>query len=161
MTKMIFIDTEFTNFIDTSLISMGLVADTGEEFYVEVSFNVTECSAFVREAVLPQLGSSEHDYCSRPNLRTRILNWLGILRNRDEPIVIGFDYQTDWDLFCDALDNALPALCTGTNVAYCLSSLLLSDHYKITGDTEHHALHDARANRYAYRAPVVTEEEGS
>ena len=119
---MIFLDTEFTNFIDTSLISLGMAADTDEEFYVEVSFNVKECSPFVREAVLPQLTRSEHDYCSRPNLRARLLTWLAIVRCKNEPVVIGFDYYTDWDLFCDALDNDLPAWCTGSNIAHYLSS---------------------------------------
>jgi hypothetical protein len=32
----VFIDTEFTDFIDPYLISIGLVAATGDEFYAEV-----------------------------------------------------------------------------------------------------------------------------
>jgi hypothetical protein len=32
----VFIDTEFTDFNDPHLISIGLVAESGEEFYAEV-----------------------------------------------------------------------------------------------------------------------------
>jgi hypothetical protein len=31
-----FIDTEFTDFINTSMISLGLGAEPGEEFYLEM-----------------------------------------------------------------------------------------------------------------------------
>jgi len=34
--QLIFIDTEFTNFSNPQLISIGLAASTGEEFYAEV-----------------------------------------------------------------------------------------------------------------------------
>lgn len=36
MTIKIFIDTEFTDFVDLKLISIRMVAETGEEFYAEV-----------------------------------------------------------------------------------------------------------------------------
>jgi hypothetical protein len=32
----VFIDTEFTDFLDPQLISIGLVAQSGEEFYAEL-----------------------------------------------------------------------------------------------------------------------------
>lgn len=52
----IFIDTEFTDFIDPQLISMGLVAASGEEFYVEAPYFKPSCSTFVKEVVIPLLG---------------------------------------------------------------------------------------------------------
>ena len=52
---LIFIDTEFTDFFDPKLISIGMVADSGEEFYAEVLFPDAACSAFAREAVIPLL----------------------------------------------------------------------------------------------------------
>jgi len=53
----VFVDTEFTDFIDCDLISVGLVAEDGREFYGERSdFDMRACSEFVRAAVLPQLG---------------------------------------------------------------------------------------------------------
>lgn len=150
----VFMDTEFTNFIDTSLISLGLAAESGEEEYIEVCFDVKECSDFVRVAVMPQLGLDPNAYCPRPDLRRRILTWLNIVRPAGQDIVIAFDYQTDWDIFVDALDNTVPAWCIGKNVASNLQSLLLREHFEKTNQQEHHALHDARANRHAFRYPV-------
>ena len=56
---LIFIDTEFTDFADTELISIGLITDSGEhEFYAELPVNRRKCSDFVIETVLPQLGNA-------------------------------------------------------------------------------------------------------
>jgi len=52
---LIFLDTEFTAFFDPMLISIGMAADSGEEFYAEVPFTDAACSAFVREAVALRL----------------------------------------------------------------------------------------------------------
>jgi hypothetical protein len=51
----IFLDTEFTDFYEPCLISMGLASEYGEDFYAEVPYPDHACSAFVREAVLPLL----------------------------------------------------------------------------------------------------------
>lgn len=59
----IFIDTEFTDFIDIHLISMGLVSEGGEEFYAEVPYPDVACSPFVREVVIPLLGTIPHSSC--------------------------------------------------------------------------------------------------
>lgn len=53
----LFVDTEFTDFIDCDLISIALVATDGREFYGERSdYDQASCSEFVRAAVLSQLG---------------------------------------------------------------------------------------------------------
>lgn len=50
---LVFIDTEFTNFVRPDLISIGLVAEYGREFYAErTDYRSGECSSFVRETVL-------------------------------------------------------------------------------------------------------------
>lgn len=36
----VFIDTEFTDFLDPQLISIGLVAESGEEFYAELPYDI-------------------------------------------------------------------------------------------------------------------------
>lgn len=126
MTTRIFIDTEFTNFIDMSRISLAMVAETGEEEYIEVDFDAKECSDFVREASLPQLGRDPNAYCARPDLRGRILNWLSLVRHAGPGVEIAFDYATDWNLFVDALDDNVPGWCTGVNVAYRLNNLFCS-----------------------------------
>lgn len=47
----IFIDTEFTDFTHPGLISIALVAETGEEAYFETQYVERECSDFVKDVV--------------------------------------------------------------------------------------------------------------
>lgn len=64
-----FIDTEFTDFLDCELISIAIVREDGRAFYGEVSdFTRSTCSAFVLEAVLPQLGKTESLVAVSPDL---------------------------------------------------------------------------------------------
>lgn len=155
----VFIDTEFTDFLDPMLISLGLVAETGEECYIEVPFSDKGCSDFVREAVIPLLDRSKEAYCSRPDLRRRILAWLEIVRLRDQSVEVCFDYQTDWDLLADAMDEVIPPWIRPRNVNSEVSELMLYDFWtqakkNKSGDQEHHALSDARALAYAFRTPI-------
>ncbi len=58
----IFFDTEFTSLgSDPRLLSIGLVADDGQERYLELSDGWTEaiCSPWTRQHVLPRLGKGE------------------------------------------------------------------------------------------------------
>ena len=147
----IFIDTEFTNFIDTDLISIGMVASSGEEFYAEVPYPDAACSAFVREAVIPLLGDPDA-FCPKPDLIKRIYSWLAVVRpDANTDIVICYDYTTDWVLFSDALGDHVPVWIKHENVNSNINEFLLWDFQKKDNYLEHHALHDARANRYAYR----------
>lgn len=53
---LLFLDTEFTDFTNPELISIGLVAEDGREFYAECSeFDRATCNAFVNTKVLPRL----------------------------------------------------------------------------------------------------------
>lgn len=54
----IFLDCEFTQpNLDSKLISLALVSESGKEFYVELTdtYSVEDCSDFVIQNVLPQL----------------------------------------------------------------------------------------------------------
>lgn len=160
----VFLDTEFTNFIDTDLISIGMVAQTGEEFYAEVPYPDAACSPFVREVVVPLLDREPMSFSSKPNLHRRILNWLTIVRppnNRE--VRICYDYDTDWSLFADVfvdpiaglsssqLSSRIPGWIQHANVNRDVNALMLWDFYKQNQLPEHHALNDARALRHAYR----------
>lgn len=147
----IFLDTEFTDFIHPHLISLGMASESGEEFYAEVPYPDKECSAFVREAVIPLLGRVPNSACSTEELRTKIISWLDIVRSRGEEVEICVDYQTDWDLFVDALDYRVPPWCRMRMVAKNINELLLYEFHKKNQLSEHHALYDAMANRYAFR----------
>ncbi|WP_295748377.1 hypothetical protein [Undibacterium sp.] len=151
----IFIDTEYTNFIDTGLMSLGLVAENGEEAYFEVQYNETECSDFVREVVIPLLGREPHAMVAQHVLATKLMTWLEIARPRQQDIEICYDHQNDWNLFIDALDYRVPPWVTSRNVCYEIEDILYQDFFVREGLPEHHALYDARANAYAFRERVV------
>ena len=151
MARKIFIDTEFTDFLDCYLISIGMVAETGEEFYAEVPYPDAACSAFVREAVIPLLGSIEDAQCPFEELRHRILSWLRLIRPDGEIVEICFDFQTDWDLFSDAIGYQVPDWCCPRLIARNINELLRYSFHKKNKLPEHHALYDARANLYAFR----------
>jgi hypothetical protein len=155
---LIFLDTEFTDFLDPKLISIGMVADSYEEFYAEVPFPWHEASDFVRETVLPLLNQYPHAYCPVPDLRLRLMTWLEIVRRSGEDVEICIDYQTDWDLFAEALDHRVPPWCKPRRVGREINELLLYSFHKNSGLPEHHALYDAQAARYAFRErpPVTT-----
>lgn len=147
----VFIDTEFTDFLDPHLISLGMAAESGEEFYAEVPYPDKACSAFVREAVIPLLGRIRHSAYSLDELHIKVIAWLEIVRPQNDEVEICFDFQTDWDLFCDALDNRVPPWCRPRLVARDINELLRYEFHKRHNLPEHHALYDALANRHAFR----------
>lgn len=91
----VFIDTEFTDFLDPRLLSIGLVAETGEEFYAELPYDIKACSAFVKEAVLPLIAHAPHAEVAMEDLYGKITDWLRIVRPANEDVFICYDYQTD------------------------------------------------------------------
>ncbi len=147
----IFIDTEFTNFIDTGLISIGLVAETGEEAYFETDYEASECSEFVRTIVLPLLGLEPNAYVPKAHLAERLLTWLTIVRPTGQDVTICFDYTTDWTLLVDAFNYQVPHWVKSRNVDAYINSLLQHEFFVRQGLPDHHALYDARANAYAFR----------
>lgn len=153
----VFVDTEFTNFIDTELISIGLVSEFGQEFYAEVPFTEPNCSPFVHEVVIPLLGTIADSKYERDELKLRLSNWLEMVRPTNQDVQICFDYQTDWDLFADVLDYEVPEWCHSRLIARNINSILKYEFYKRNNLVEHHALYDARANCFAFveRAPVT------
>lgn len=150
----IFIDTEFTNLLDPRLVSIGLVAESGEEFYAELPVDANECSQFVREIVLPLLG---HDPLARMmdiELFMRLNEWLLLVRPRNDGVEICYDATVDWSLLNQALNWQLPAWCSPRLVDDRISELLRHDFHMKTGLPEHQALNDAKANCYAFKERV-------
>lgn len=147
----VFIDTEFTDFLNPQLISIGMVAQSGEEFYAELPYEVCECSEFVKAAVLPLLGYAPHAEMTKDDLYSKMTNWLKLVRPKDQEVFICYDYQTDWDLFYDVLDGRVPPWCKRRLVADRINELLRYEFHKKNNLPEHHALNDARANCYAFR----------
>lgn len=153
----IFIDTEFTDFINSHLISIAMVSEFGEEFYYEVPFPESSCSPFVREVVIPLLNHDIRSCCGRDELKSHILNWLKLVRSSAETeILISYDYSTDFDLFVDVLGGDLPKFVAGELIDRGISDQLLFEFWRSNPElSEHHALHDARANAYAFRERIL------
>jgi len=94
----VFLDNGFTNLQDRELISLGLAAENGSEFYGEsTDFDLSRCSEFIRKAVLPQLGSPAGRAMPLDQLRLEVTDWLHSVPIRDHPILC-YDYDGDREL---------------------------------------------------------------
>ncbi len=148
-------DTEFTTLhIRARLISIGLVADDGREFYAELTdtYEHKHCSEFVRETVLPLLdgGGAQMDSYQ---LVMRLGSWL---EDFDEPVTMACDsIRHDWGWFTKifTLKSTWPV-----NVGRQPMLLELPMGIQIevveeafeSGLRRHHALDDAKANRLGW-----------
>jgi hypothetical protein len=106
---LVFLDTEFTDLDAPELLSLGLVTDSGKEFYAELDLSAPEglhrsarASAFVRAEVLTQWGRLSGAACSKRELGRRTGEWLQALAPTG-PIRIHFDCKADWTLMQKAL----------------------------------------------------------
>lgn len=144
-----FVDTEFTDFIDCQLISIAIVGEDGREFYGERSdFEPSACSEFVRAAVLPQLGQISGRSMPFAQLHDELRSWLLAIPAKTKRVLC-FDYQGDYDLVLDLLDGAIPSSWACEHVRHRLDAERLERYFREHGG-RHHALHDARANAFAF-----------
>jgi hypothetical protein len=144
-----FLDSEFTDFLDTELISIGIVGEAGE-FYGEVTdFNRAACSEFVRAAVLPQLGQFPGRAMSFAQLSREVLAWLYRIPVESGPVLC-YDYADDFALLCDLIDGPLPDGWAHENIGARLDRERQEAYFREHGG-RHHALYDARANAFAFR----------
>lgn len=158
---LVFVDTEFTDFVQIELISVALVADDGREFYAErTDFCRADCNDFVRAAVLPMLGRIAGAACTRAELTARLRAWFEAL---PEPATLVFDYFADWELLADAFlgDFNQPPANVGDKLM--LGNEIVEDPiYQNALDISfarewprHHSLADAKAMMAGYRAWVI------
>ncbi len=171
----IFIDTEFTDFVNCDLISLGMVTESGQEFYGEnTQYERQWASDFVKATVLPLCNFVENGF-SRSELGAKAWQWLDDL-DADE-IIILVDYQTDYTLLLDLLGEEHPKIKECQNIfsgfyaAAILNCVAMGTNYSAavdkgrkiyfeeqlnhffeTKEIEHHALSDARSNRRGYQA---------
>lgn len=151
---LVFFDTEFTDFINCDLISIGLVTESGEaKFYGERNdFRVDWCSDAVRFNILPMLGGVPS--LSRAELRAELDHWI---RSLDGHVQFLCDSSTDWELLVDLFDGTLPsiasqgALMTEVRTRPEFSKAVYAYH-SAPDHPWHHALHDACASRAGWVA---------
>lgn len=152
----IFIDTEFTDFVDPSLIALALVADTDppQEFYVEISdFDRNSCNDFVVANVLPQLNIILGRSMSYEEAKDRVGEWLNLFRHTGACICYVFIgdlillqkmlHESGKDDKAADMSEWLSFDNIWTNLDRDLRTNFWRDHPEIS---EHHALYDARAN---------------
>jgi hypothetical protein len=118
MTLTLFLDTEFTTLAPgNKLISIALVAETGESFYAELTdtYEIPECSDFVMNFVLPYLKGPPY-VMSHYECSMKIGNWIEDL---GVPCVIASDAPT-WDMpfLIDLLTICPPANLDLTSVEF-------------------------------------------
>ncbi|BBH12272.1 3'-5' exoribonuclease [Chromobacterium haemolyticum] len=153
---LIFLDTEFTDFIDCELISIGMVSEDGlHVLYLEVQdFDRLKCKAFVQAAVWSQLGKVDGASISKTALAGRLRQWFDSLPH---DVVLACDSQHDRDLLADVLDGTWPANVSGwldlreyqANPAFDRAA---AAYHTTTGLPWHHALYDAYAHRAGWLA---------
>lgn len=151
--QLVFLDTEFTSFDAPELISIGMAASTGEDFYAEVPFLAASASPFVRDIVMPLLSNDLQAYCTLDELHVRVRNWLAVVRT-DVEVELCFDSYYDENLFRSIFDGYPPPFLRFRNVDRNINEFLRHNFHIINRLPEHHALNDARAMRYAFREPL-------
>lgn len=157
---LVFLDTEFTNFVRPDLISIVLVSEDGREFYAErTDYRHADCSDFVRQTVQPLLGRVPGAQCDRAELSRRLRGWFAQL---PEPAIVIHDFQSDWALLAEAWlggsDCRQPPAKLGENLHLDSQAIThpvferAQNHIYTQDRPPHHALADARALMAGYRA---------
>lgn len=152
---LIFLDTEFTDFIDCELISIGMVSEDGKHaLYLEVQdFDRSKCNAFVQSAVWGRLGQIDGAIVHKVDVQGRLRDWFASL---PRSVTIASDSQHDRDLLADVLDGEWPVNLTGWYDLRPLIDTGVFDravtHYHTPDRPWHHALHDAHAHRAGWMA---------
>lgn len=162
----LFLDCEFTQLNkDTKLISLALVSEIGDEYYVELTdtYLVGDCSDFVIQNVLPQLNLAAHGQ-TLVEAQTSLLAFLSHL---EVPLEICSDApEWDWDFFCQLayVNHRWPANVANrpTNLIVLFRHLEADDIDNLTlPELLHHALLDARLLADLYRRLTAVSHRGT
>jgi len=154
---LIFLDTEFTDFTDCELISIGLVGEDDQHaLYLEVQdFDRTKCNAFVQSVVWSQLGQFEGAVVRKTELRTRLREWFATLPGS---VTIASDSQHDRDLLAQALGGQWPENFAGWFDLRPLIDTASFERavagYHTPDRPWHHAWYDVHANRAGWLALI-------
>jgi hypothetical protein len=147
-----FLDTEFIEsgpHKPIDLISIGIVAEDGREFYaISSEFDPATANDWVKANVLPHLG--EGRMCSLEQMARSLKRFVG----DDKPEFWGYYADYDWVVFCQIfgtminLPEGWPMFCHDLK-QWCAE--LGNPKLPAQASVEHNALHDARWNADAYQ----------
>ncbi|NCN89502.1 MAG: hypothetical protein GW936_08725 [Gallionella sp.] len=157
----VYFDTEFTTLNSMecpALISIGLVASDGREFYREMADGWTDqqCSDFVREAVLPLLNGGE-SLKPEAEIARELKVWIEAFG--EEVVFVTDAPGFDWPLLTEMFSYNQVEWPTNASVQYesvkfetgseaTAYRSALYDYFR-NDPRQHHALVDARAMHYA------------
>lgn len=162
-TVQLFLDCEFTGFVEPQLLSMGIVLNDSCDFYGELNVSAfhREKNEFVDEHVLSQWGKVPTAYSSRKQMAQELSRWLFSLQA--EHIEVHYDYHTDMDLLESLLKEAdlwvsWERVLVPTHVGYLYGddrvdpymATCWANEEERTGLKAHHALVDARVLRQVF-----------
>lgn len=160
----VYFDTEFTDFLDPALISIGLVTDDGREFYAELddNYQLSMCSWFVQDEVLPILWGERFSMGSK-KMAASLKSWI---ESFGEPVRLMSDAPAyDWPFIEDIFEQQgqdwpenLLRECGNTQsfesdderIRYDVAFESYWQAGKDSGAVRHHALWDARCIRHAH-----------
>ena len=152
----VFLDTEFTDFSAPQLISCGLVAENGSEFYAELvdGWMQKQCSLFVINNILPRLDRLPSSTLTRDEAGSKLIDWLVSLGSS---VTMISDVPVDWFLISRLLGSHANAgrviinqqLLSWPGSAMARHFEIILSHSLSDEALRHHALVDARALRQA------------
>ncbi len=146
----IWFDTEFIEDGKTiDLISIGMVREDGKTLYRQnEECDLNRASAWVKDNVFPHLDSGAHNWHSRAQIASAIVEFAG-----EEPVFWAYYADYDWVALCQLfgtmmqLPKGWPMFCMDLKqVAVMLGDPKLPEQT----DGEHHALFDALWTRKAW-----------
>lgn len=167
----LFLDTEFTDFTECDLISLGVVSEDGQhEFYVEITDHTVEWqSDFVKQIVVPLLDNEKHGMIYN-EAGVKLAEWIETLPSDD--LIFLIDYGGDGLLFGELLRNCVVNKSIKVEiieVAFkhwlhangfhmpqqlheAFKGLLsgMEDYFEDVDSRRHHALVDAKSNRHGW-----------
>lgn len=162
----LFLDSEFTQLNrETKLISLALVSEAGDEFYVELTdtYRIEDCSDFVIRHVLPQL--SQHRYgMSFAKAQAALTIFLGSFEGQMLDVCSDAP-DWDWNFFCQlaSVDHKWPShiVSRPTNLIHLFRHLEADDIGDLAlPELPHHALLDARLLADLYQRLTASTTQG-
>ncbi|WP_158256644.1 HAD family hydrolase [Trinickia symbiotica] len=146
-----FLATKVTSCDGNKLISLAIVGEDGREFYGEaIDFEPPFCSDFVNDVALPQLGRYPGLAISPMHLRNDVLRWMCNVSERWHPVLCYY-FGEDRRLLEHLLGGIFPKYWKMEDVWEKLDAHEHEAYFVDTGESAHHALHNARANLNAFK----------
>lgn len=139
---LLFVDTEFTDFKEMDLISIGIVSIQNHKFYAENSnFRKDWCSEFVKEIIIPKL-EGKKSKLSHDKIQKKIQKWISNILKKYKKVTFIYDYSGDWIL----LEKLLIEFKEMEKINKIKVNLdeKINEYFKEENSNEHHALTDAK-----------------